>query len=340
MTKILAFPKYGDTRNPVLSNLNKHLENDKDIIIYEFSIFKPFTKRYDIFHLHWPDVFFVKSFFFTLLRIIYFLTILGVFKLRGTKLIWTVHNLQPHNNYHPKLNRFVVNIWAKILDNYIVMSEVSRKLIREKYPTLKSKRSELIYHGLYDNYKNEVTKKEARIKLGIDEDRKVLLYFGRIEKYKNIPALVEEINNLDDSYILIIAGNSKEKKLIEQIENKIDHNKNIKTYFRFIEDDEVQFFFNAADLVVLPFKNLLNSGSAMLALSFLKPLYCPNIGTLKELKNIIGKNVINTYEDFTLQNIDIIFLSLRKPNFSILLNFDNQVLSQKLKQFYLKVNVE
>ena len=63
MTKVLAFPKYGDTRNPVLANLNKHLENDRDIIIYEFSISKPFTKRYDIFHLHWPDVFFVKSFF-------------------------------------------------------------------------------------------------------------------------------------------------------------------------------------------------------------------------------------------------------------------------------------
>lgn len=338
MRNILAFPKYGDTRNPVLLNLNRHFEDDKELEIDEFNLFKPFKKRYDIFHIHWPDYFFVKSLPYTIIRIIYFLTILCIFKIRRTKLIWTVHNLQPHNNYHPKLNSWIMNIFTKYINGYIVMSEESKRLAIQKYPNLESKKSTLIYHGLYDNYKNNISKEDARKKLGIHKDKKVLLYFGRVDKYKNIPILVSEFNKLDDEYILLIAGNCKDIELKEEIKQHIGLNENIKTYFRFIEDNEVQYFFNACDLVVLPFKNILNSGSAMLALSFKKPLFCPNIGSIKELKGIFGKSTINTYNIFSLKYIESLTDNSTNPLDEILIKFNNKTLAKQLKEVYLGIN--
>ena len=334
--KILAFPKYGDIRNPVLYNLNKHFENDEDISIDEFNILKPFSKKYDIFHIHWPDYFFVNSFLYTLLRMVYFFTIIFVFKILNTKIIWTVHNLKPHNNYHPKINKFSISLFTKLLDSIVVMSKESKKNIYEEYPSLKSKKCSLIYHGLYDNYKNFISKVDAKKKLGIENNKKILLYIGIINEYKNILTLIDKFKKLNsDKYILIIAGTVTSKKLKLEIQKKRQY-KNIIFDLKFIPDDELQYYFNASDLVVLPFSSVLNSGSVMLSLSFNRPVLCSNMGTLKELSDIVGHNIVNTYNEFSLDNIDAIIQNLKKVDLNSLKIFDNKILSQQLKQTYIK----
>jgi len=335
--KILAFPKYGNTSNPFLVNINKYLENDKDLSIDEFNIFKPFIRRYDIFHIHWPDYFFVKSFLYTLLRVVYFILIIGIFKVTNTKIIWTVHNLQPHNNYHPKLNKLVMKIFTTFIENIIVMSEESKRLVDKKYPSLVDKKYSLIYHGLYDNYENTVSKEESRRKLGIDLDKKVLLFFGRIDEYKNIPTLIDEFSKIDDKqFVLIIAGEIQNTELRDEINSKIKSS-SIFTFFDFIPDDDVQYLFNASDLVVLPFMNILNSGSAMLALSFKKPLLCPNKGSLIELSSIVGNETIITYEEFNSKIIKEAVKVSIFPQEAILKQFKNKELSDKLKKVYLNI---
>lgn len=335
--KILAFPKYGDDRNPVLFNINKHLEKDVDLEIEEFSIVKPFTKKYDVFHIHWPDYFFVNSFFYSLLRIVYLFSIIGIFKCHRTKIIWTVHNLHPHNNFHPRFNKLIMNNFTKLIDGTIFMSEESKMLSCQEYPSLEKKKTTIIYHGAYDNYPNSINKAIAREKFKIDRNKKVILYFGLIKKYKNIFILIDEFNKIDsDDYILIIAGKAQDKRLEEEILTKINQKTTI-TCLEFIENDDVQYFFNASDLVVLPFENILNSGSAMLALSFKKPILCPSMGSLIELKNIFGDKVVITYDTLTYKTICESFEILEEPNSDILGKFDNKILSNKLKQYYLSL---
>lgn len=333
--KVLAFPKYGNTSNPFLININKYLEKDSELSIDEFRILMPFVRKYDIFHIHWPDYFFVKSFMYTLVRILYFFLIMSIFKATKTKMIWTVHNLQPHNNYHPRLYKFVMKIFTSFLESIIVMSEESKKLIYEQYPALINKKYHLIYHGLYDNYENTVSKEKARKKLGIDIDKKVLLFFGRIDEYKNIPILIDEFSKIEnENFVLIIAGKIENKELQEEIKSKLNCRRII-TFFNFIQDSDVQYFFNASDLIVLPFKNILNSGSAMLALSFKKPLLCPNKGSLVELANIFGDKTIITYEKFNSKVIEEALAVSLPPQEVILNQFKNRELSVKLKKVYL-----
>lgn len=337
MISVLAFPKYKDKLNPYLINLNKYLDLNSEIQITEFSILKPFCKRYDIFHLHWPDYFFVRSIYKTFFRIIYFLLIICVFKLRKTKLIWTIHNLEPHENHHPWLNYKIVGLWSYLIDGYTVMSEVSSTLARRKYPILKQKKMKMIYHSTYENYQNIVSKSEARKKFKIEKNSKVLLFFGNICNYKNIPLLISEFKKLNNKkFTLIIAGNVKcislKKEIIKQSKKL-----NIQLHLRFIFEHEVQFFFNASDIVILPFKNILNSGSAMLALSFRRPIFCPNIGSLTELRLIFGFRTINTYSKFDLNKINLIVNQSLPPKDSTLTLFSSKKLSYQLFEFYVSL---
>lgn len=336
--KILAFPKYSLSSNPNIYNLYKNFENNKNFFIDEFNLIKPFFKKYDIFHLHWPDYFFVKSFILTLIRVTYFFLITLILKLNGSKVIWTVHNIKPHNDYHPRFFKLTMLFWTRFIDGYISMSEESKRQTCKVYPSLKKKKISIIFHGLYTNYPNKVSKKYARIKLGIPLKKKVLLFFGRLERYKNILLLIKKFNNLSNNYFLIIAGKANDQKLLNEVIFKTKNNKNIKLYSRFIHNDKVQFFFNSCDIVVLPFKNILNSGSIMLALSFAKPVYCPNKGSLRELNKIIGKNIINTFDKFSLNKIGTVIKKSGKSNFKNFEQFENKILSKKLKKFYLEIN--
>ena len=132
-----------------------------------------------------------------------------------------------------------MKIFMNFVTGIIVMSEASKRLVYEKYPSLVNKKYSLIYHSFYDNYENTVSKEEARKKLGIDLDRKVLLFFGRIDAYKNIPTLIDEFNKIEaKQFILIIAGKIQNSKLENEINSKITYS-NIITFFDFIPDDDV-----------------------------------------------------------------------------------------------------
>ena len=140
----------------------------------------------------------------------------------------------------------------------------------------------------------------------------------------------------DPDLILIIAGRVLDKNLKMEIEKKVHLIPNIIKKLTFVDDCDVQYLFNSSDLVVLPFKDILNSGSAMLSLTFKKPLLCPNIGSLIELKNMFPSGVVNTYDELSLQNIDHIICSSKIPSSVVLDQFNNKKLANLLKEFYLK----
>ena len=104
--EIINLDQYVCTIQTTLSNLYK--KDNLVCIITGADKNKEITKNGKLylkqgFHLHWPDYFFVKSKIYTYIRILYFLAIIMFFKIQKTKLIWTIHNLQPHKNYHPIL---------------------------------------------------------------------------------------------------------------------------------------------------------------------------------------------------------------------------------------------
>ncbi|MFO7862653.1 MAG: glycosyltransferase [Salinivirgaceae bacterium] len=198
---------------------------------------------------------------------------------KKTKTIAILDNVIPHEKRFfdmPFLRYFL-----KRIDGFIVMSEQVKNdlLILKPDATY-----EFQHHPLYDHFGKPLEQKEARQKLGIDPSKKTILFFGFIREYKGLDLLIEAFGNLNETYQLLIAGESYGS--FEPYQKRIDANKNksrIHPFVRYIDDGEVPLFFSAADVCVLPYKSATQSGITSIAYHFEVPMLATDVGGLKEM---------------------------------------------------------
>lgn len=202
----------------------------------------------------------------------------------GYKIIWTIHNFVSHEPSHIKLEILLRKITAQIADFVIVHCNYAKGLVNKEWH-VQTEKIHVIPHGSYlGYYKNNVSRKEARDKLNLPQSDFVFLFFGMVRNYKGLKQLLSsfgDICTLNSRARLVIAGKPLNAQIAEELQNICGER--ISLFLQYIPDDEVQFFFNAADAVVLPYQNILTSGSALLALSFGRPLIVPNMGCIPEL---------------------------------------------------------
>ena len=339
--KILAFPKNRFSGNPHISNFYKEIEGDNRFIIKDLNTINAILEKFDIFHLHWPEFFIKQSHIKSFFRIIFFIFILYIFKLRKTKIIWTVHNLYPHNNIKPKLYLFVLNILKLYLDGITFFSYDSRTIVNKQFKFTKSIKNAVIPHALYD-YNLKPSKKitEDLLKnINIKErGSKLLLFFGRIDKYKDLKGLIKTFNKIDDKKLyLLIVGNYSEKNYFNEIKKLSDKNKNLTLIIGFFPEEKISSLFHIADLVVLPFINILNSGSLMLALSLQKPVLAPSLGSINELKDKIGHQTLITYDKLNKEILMDAVSKCKAPKNDILQQFSLKNVAKLYQNFYLKI---
>jgi glycosyltransferase involved in cell wall biosynthesis len=132
-----------------------------------------------------------------------------------------------------------------------------------------------LFHPVYDQYlKTGLPRDEARKKLNLKSGDRALLFFGLVREYKGLDILVEACSLLPENYRIIAAG-----------ENYTDRNFDSPRLLwnnSFVPDNEVGTWFNAADIVVLPYRRATQSGIAQIALSFRKPMVVTRAGGLPE----------------------------------------------------------
>ncbi|WP_082224249.1 glycosyltransferase [Halorubrum sp. T3] len=245
-------------------------------------------ERPDIIHLHWIHLFFYgDSSFESVLKFIRFPFELLIVRLLGIKLVWTVHNLREHDRRAPRAELFQRRIAARLCSRLITHCDRAASLVREEYqiPSKCSNRVSVVPHGNYINaYQNDISESDARKKLGIDSEEFVYLYFGQIREYKQVPKIIKCFTDIESKNSrLLIAGNPKTKKLKRCINESASKSSNIDVVLKFVPDDEIQIYMNAADVVVLPYRDILTSGTAILAMSFSLPVVVPQIGCMPEL---------------------------------------------------------
>jgi glycosyltransferase involved in cell wall biosynthesis len=132
-------------------------------------------------------------------------------------------------------------------------------------------------------YPNEVGGLKSRHFLNLPPDAFVYLFFGSVKPYKGIETLITTFNHLpSENDYLIIAGICREKKYFQHILELSGKNTRIVIHNEFIKMDHVQYYMNAADVVVLPFINVEHSGSVDLAVSFAKPVVTIGTSLLRE----------------------------------------------------------
>lgn len=215
-----------------------------------------------------------------------FFTILLISKLRRKKIIATVHNVLPHE--HSIADKILSVLVFYFVDVFIVHSIRNIEEMNRIFGVPKEKIIR-IPHGILGSFKDGmVTQEDAREKLNVPLDCKVILFFGNIREYKGLDVMLEafsyvidEVNNV----LLVMAGFPWVKwEKYEELIEKNNLSKNIKLFLEFIPSDEVKYFYYASDLVILPYKEFMaQSGAGAVALAFEKPLIVTDVGGLPEL---------------------------------------------------------
>ncbi|MEO6875310.1 MAG: glycosyltransferase [Opitutaceae bacterium] len=202
----------------------------------------------------------------------------------GIKVVWTMHNLYPHESTLPELDRLVRLGITACADTVIVHCEQARAQLRRHF--FREHGVFTIPHGHFiDPYPNTLTRTEARARLGLDPGVFVYLFFGSVRPNKGLDQLVRSFRELaDPDCLLFIAArvyNDESAAAVDRIE-KADPRIRVHRS-RFYQNDEFQLFYNSADVAVFPFTDVQTSGSAITALSLGCPVVVPASGCLTEL---------------------------------------------------------
>jgi glycosyltransferase involved in cell wall biosynthesis len=294
--KVIAWPAGG--ANPYNGLLYAHL-NALGVAVSDFSPLALLRSSGAIWHLHWPERMLNRpSVTAAALRAAALLLLGAVARLRKTRLIWTVHNLRPHEYDHPWIGRWFWPAFTRLLSGFIVLTPRGKQLIEQRHPQLRRTPGYIIPHGHYRGaYPDTVSSAEARAALNLPIDAPVATFIGQIRPYKNVVHLAHVFRQMPGAGTrLVIAGQPGDEPLRDRLLHAASQDPRILLYPEFVPEDAVQLYLRAADLVVLPFTEILNSGSAMLALSFDRPILVPRKGAMAELEHELGVDWVRAYD--------------------------------------------
>jgi len=240
----------------------------------------------DCLHLNWPSFFYSdRSAIVSLRKFVRFISFFALTRLCGIRLLWTAHNLYPHDR-----NKIAVLDWLgrKILVSlsYRIFAhgKSAALAVTQEFPGVHGKLV-IIPHGNWVGfYENECSRATARARLEIPADQFVFLFVGMWKAYKNLEYLIRCFQDGPfGGAALWIAGPFQEAEYYARVKAQVDRKpQRIRLESRFIPNDELQYYFSASNVVVLPYTEILTSGGAMLAISFGRPVIAPRLGHLQD----------------------------------------------------------
>lgn len=223
-----------------------------------------------------------------------YLTICLIYKIRKKPVVITVHNVVSHDK--KPVYELCSRILFKLGDHFIVHSKSNRDLMSKLYGIHKSRVTQIHHGPLKFRNDNNISCEDARTKLGLTPQNRVVLIFGAIRPYKGVDialrAFAGVVKEIPEAR-LIIAGKLWESwDRYDRIIKEKDIDVFIKKHLHYIDTDEVGEYFTASDLIILPYLRFdSQSGVGATALAFRKPVIVTKTGGLPELvmdhKNVV-----------------------------------------------------
>jgi glycosyltransferase involved in cell wall biosynthesis len=207
------------------------------------------------------------------------------FKQLGGTIVWTIHNTVSHDTSHYDAEITFAKAIVALADRIHLHSARSVDEV-ETHFVIPREKLRIARHGNYlGAYADFVPRDVARRDLGLGEDDDVLLFTGALRRYKGLDSLLSAFERMlpqRPSVRLVLAGSTKagDEPLLEGVSAAA--RSRILLVDRFLDNDEMQLYFRAADAGVYPYDEVLTSGSIMLAQSFGLPVVAPDFGMIVE----------------------------------------------------------
>jgi glycosyltransferase involved in cell wall biosynthesis len=195
----------------------------------------------------------------------------------GGRIVWTVHNIVPHGT---RFEDDEIRLQTAILERCDIVHVMAERTAEHVAPWFRIPPEKILhvphpsYAGAYEDF---VSREQARHELGLLPDELVFVVAGMIRPYKGLTDLLDAWDALDDGQprrLVIAGGTTQEPGNAELVERAALH-PSIVIHPHYIPGPELQLFMRAADVAVLPYRQTLNSGALMLALTFGLPVIVP-----------------------------------------------------------------
>jgi D-inositol-3-phosphate glycosyltransferase len=213
------------------------------------------------------------------------------FKALGKKIALTAHNVNiaRRDGNDSWLNRMTLRFQYRVVDHLFVHTEKMKSELAGEYG-VREDAITVITHPINDAFPDtDLTSLQAKQRLGLKPREKAILFFGRLRPYKGLEYLIQAFQLLpqNSDYRLIIAGESKKgsEEYFENIQQMIGAEVatgRILAKIEFIPDDEAEVYLKAADVLVLPYKEIFQSGVLFLGYSFGLPAIATDVGSFRE----------------------------------------------------------
>jgi glycosyltransferase involved in cell wall biosynthesis len=215
------------------------------------------------------------------------------YKACGKKIVLTAHNVnrERRDGKDSLLNRVTLKMQYRLCDRVFVHTQRMKEELCQDFCVAEDAVTVIRYpmnHALPDT---ELTPAQAKRRLGLEDDEKAILFFGKIRPYKGIEYLVAAFKLLSPprsgNYRLILAGepNKGSEQYLREIQQFVSqefHPGQVILKIQFIPDEEMELYFKAADVLVLPYKEIFQSGVLFLAYSFGLPVIATDVGSFRE----------------------------------------------------------
>jgi glycosyltransferase involved in cell wall biosynthesis len=209
----------------------------------------------------------------------------------GKRIAFTAHNVNSRvrDGNDTFINRLTLWIQYRLVDHIFVHTQRMKGELQDDFRVPPSKIS-VIPFGINNTVPDtEMTRLEARGRFGLTMEQKVLLFFGNIAPYKGLDCLVDAFALLtkgDPHYRLVIAGRPKgDTAYWRRLESTIRENNigsSIIKRIEYVPDEDTEIYFKAADVVVLPYTHVFQSGVLFLGYNFGLPAIASDVGSLSD----------------------------------------------------------
>jgi glycosyltransferase involved in cell wall biosynthesis len=238
------------------------------------------TARPKVFHVLWNNKF--ELFDRTILMLFY--------RALGKRIVLTVHNVNTaaRDGGDGLLNRMSLTIQYALADHLFVHTERMRTQLYSDFRVPLENVTKIPF-GINSTVPNtSVTTTQARVRLGLPGDAKIVLFFGNIAPYKGLEhalnAMQRVVRTIPESRLLIAGQPKGETRYWSRLQQMIDGlqlGSHVDEHIRYIPDEDVEIYFKAADVLVLPYTHVFQSGVLFLGYNFGLPVVATDVGAMK-----------------------------------------------------------
>lgn len=282
-----SFKKPRATTNPYLTQLVGAVEPTVEIAYFSWRT--ALFGRYDVLHIHWPELIFLRDGRLkSLLGALLFRLVLLRVRWGRVALVRTLHNVQPHEHRGLVIDALlrycdrVTTLWIALNDGTVPQGPSAPG--RRDAPVV------VIPHGDYTAWFSRHPR-SAPV-----PGR--LLYFGLIRPYKGVEALIDAFSATTSSVLrLHITGKPNTTALADEVRSRAGSDPRITVQLEHVQDDDLVREVGESELVVLPYREMNNSGAMLLALSLDRPVLVPDNPITARLAAEVGEDWVLRYTD-------------------------------------------